>query len=117
MASSMATVVIFGKVGRKPEKRSDRAPVEFSVAVDQGWGENKSTNWFVVKLWGKAGEIALEHLDKGMVVTASGEFGLRSYTAKDGTVKSALEVNNATVAWTGGERKAAAPADDEEVPF
>jgi single-strand DNA-binding protein len=121
MASSMAQVTIFGRVGREPQKRSDRAPVEFSVAVDQGWGDNKTTNWFVVKVWGKAGEIALEHLSKGMIVSASGEFGLRTYTAGDGTQKSSLEVNNAVIAWTGGERKAAAPADDfgdnEQVPF
>jgi single-strand DNA-binding protein len=113
----MATVVIFGKVGRKPEKRSDRAPVEFSVAVDQGWGENKSTNWFVVKVWGKAGEIALEHLDKGMTVCASGEFGLRSYTTQDGVTKQSLEVNNAVVSWSGGAKPAQQPVEDDSVPF
>lgn len=121
MASSMAQVTIFGRVGREPQKRSDKAPVEFSVATDSGFNDKKVTHWWTVKVWGKAGEIALEHLTKGSIVSASGEFGLRTYTAGDGTQKSSLEVNNAVIAWTGGERKSAAPADDfgpdSDLPF
>lgn len=119
MASSMAQVTIFGRVGRDPQKRSDRAPVEFSVAADQGWGDSKTTNWWTVKVWGKAGEIALEHLAKGMTVSATGEFGLRTYKAQDGTEKVSLEVNDAKVAWQGGERKSppASTDPDSDLPF
>ena len=113
MASNMATIQIFGRVGSDPVKRSDRAPVEFRVAVDTGWGENKVTHWWTCKIWGKPGEIALEHLAKGMVVSASGEFGLRQYTTADGATKQSLEINNAVCAWSGGAKPAAKPVEED----
>lgn len=90
MAFSLATITICGKVGRDPEQKSPTAPVQFSVACDQGYGDKKRTNWFTVKVFGKAGEIALQHVSKGQQATINGRFETDVYTNKDGKEVTSL---------------------------
>lgn len=78
----MKTIVIAGTIGKDAVFRRTQGgePVlGFSVAVDDGYGENKSTMWFDVSLWGKRGEKLEPHLKKGTRVTVSGEFGSRAH--------------------------------------
>jgi len=92
MGYSMAQMTATGRVGRDPEKRTDKSPVEFNIAVDQGWGDKKQTNWITVKVWGKDGDFAMQAVSKGDLVTAAGKFEIRNYVGKDGAAKYALEL-------------------------
>lgn len=81
----MKQIVIAGTIGKDAVLRRTPAgePVlGFSVAVDDGYGENKSTMWFDVNVWGKRGQSLEPHLKKGTRVTVSGEFGTRQHEAK-----------------------------------
>lgn len=78
----MKQIVLAGAIGKDAVLRRTQAgePVlGFSVAVDDGYGENKSTMWFDVNLWGKRGQSLEPHLKKGVRVTVSGEFGSRQH--------------------------------------
>lgn len=96
----MQSVTIAGRVGRDAETRSTNSGsvTSFTVAVDQGYGQNKTTNWWRVSLWGQRGEKLAQYIRKGASVTVVGEFSLSEY---DG--KPQLNVNANDVALQGGK--------------
>lgn len=103
----MKTIVIAGRTGKDAEMRrtQDGTPVlTFAVAVDDGYGERKSTIWFDCSLFGKRGEGLQKHMLKGTAVTVSGELGRREY---EGKTYLQVRVNDVTLQGGGkqdGER-------------
>lgn len=53
----------------------------FRMACDAGYGNNKNTEW-IDCTYGR--DKIAEHLTKGSMIYAEGEFSHRSYTGKDG---------------------------------
>lgn len=80
----MQQVTISGRIGKDAETRDTHGGTvtSFNVAVDQGYGERKSTNWFRVSAWGKKGAGAAPYLLKGGVVTVVGELEFSEYEGK-----------------------------------
>lgn len=122
----MKTICIAGTVGKDAVMRrtNEGEPVlGFSVAVDDGYGENRSTMWFDVSLWGKRGQSLEPHLKKGTRVTVSGEFGTRIHESKTYFTCRAYDI----ALQGGGERKETPEKDsygnqpanfpDDDIPF
>ena len=64
----MKQIVIAGRTGKPAELRRTQngdAVLSFSVAVDDGFGQNKKTLWFDCSVWGKRGETLKDMLPKG----------------------------------------------------
>jgi single-strand DNA-binding protein len=104
----MKTIVIAGRLGRDAELRRTQGgdPVlSFPVAVDDGYGERKSTMWFDCSVWGKRAEALSSHLVKGMAVAVSGDLGKREH---DGKTYLTVRVSELTMQG-GGERQDAKP--------
>lgn len=102
----MKTVTIAGTIGKDAVVRRTQggdAITGFSVAVDDGYGENKSTIWFDVSMWGKRGENVSKLLTKGTKVTVSGELGFREH---EGKTYHTVRANDLTL--QGGPRQAQA---------
>lgn len=80
----MKTISISGTIGRDAETRQagQTTVTSFSVAVDDGWGENKTTIWFDCSVWGTRGEKVAQYMLKGGKVSLSGEFGMREHNGK-----------------------------------
>lgn len=81
----MKTITLAGTIGKDAVLRRTQGgePVlGFSVAVDDGYGENKQTMWFDITLWGKRGQSLEPHLKKGSKVTVCGDFGSRQHESK-----------------------------------
>lgn len=94
--STPAIITIEGYVGRDPEIRyfeSGSILTELSVACSQGTGDEKHTDWFKVKIWGKSAEFVAENFKKGDPVGVVGDFATEEWTAQDGTVRTSLVVN------------------------
>ena len=68
------------------------ANLSFTMAIDDGYGENKKTYYIPVIVWGKSAENLCSRLIKGTQVAISGKIVARSYDAKDGTKKYVTEV-------------------------
>lgn len=64
------------------------AVANFSLAVDVGYGQNKSTLWTRCALWGKRAESLVEYLKKGSMVAVSGEASLRAWQTNSGETKT-----------------------------
>lgn len=81
----MKTLTIAGRVGKDAVLRHTNggdSVLGFSVAVDDGYGENKSTLWFDCSVWGKRAAALAPHLTKGTALAASGELGTRQHEDK-----------------------------------
>ena len=56
----------------------------FNLAIDQGYGERKTTAWVRVSVWGKQAEACHQHLSKGdMVCVHSERFQVAVWSAQD----------------------------------
>ena len=99
--------ILAGNVGREPEMRylpDGTCVTNFSLAVNDGWGENKKTIWFRVSTWRKQAEICNEYLSVGSKVLIEGRIRAdengnpRLWTRQDGSVGSSFEItaNNVT---------------------
>lgn len=110
-----------GRLGHDAELRftQDSKPVlNFSLAVDTGWGDRKETLWIDCTLWGERGEKLHPHLVKGKQLTVSGDVGLRTFQKRDGSAGAALTVNVQRLTLQGGgeQRPAAAPPPARPAP-
>lgn len=66
----------------------------FTVAVNPRFGgDDKPAQFFNVTAWRGLSESCAKYLDKGKKVAVVGELTARTYTAKDGSAKVALEIS------------------------
>lgn len=100
----MKQITIAGRLGKDAELRRTQGgdPVlSFPVAVNDGYGERKSTMWFDCTVWGKRADALSSHLVKGMAVAVSGDLGKREH---DGKTYLTVRVSELTMQG-GGERQ------------
>ncbi|CAG9702627.1 Single-stranded DNA-binding protein [Clostridium neonatale] len=105
----------------------------FTLAIDDGYGENKKTDFIPIVLWGKSAESLSSYLIKGTLIAVSGRISTRSYDAKDGTKRYVTEIvadNFGGVKLLGGKKQDnfnqdpfanfdedIKPIDDGDMPF
>lgn len=56
--------------------------ITFSVAVNDGYGQNKTTMFFDCTMYGKRGLAVADYLKKGTKVAVSGDLTMREYNGK-----------------------------------
>lgn len=92
--STINSVTLIGRLGQDPEIRhtSDGSTVaNFRIAVDNGYGEQKTTSWIRIVAWKKTAEAIEQYVHKGSLVGISGRLQERKYE-KDGDTRSVIEV-------------------------
>ena len=78
----MNKIFEIGRLTRDPEVRytqSGKAVCTFSIAVDDGYGENKKAYFFPVVVWNKSAEACGKSLVKGSKVAVTGKLTSRQY--------------------------------------
>lgn len=92
----MNKVTISGNVAKDIELRMTAGkgtPVATtSIAVNDGYGENKKTYFVNIVVWGKQAEFFANNVVKGQKVWVNGKLTIRDYEAKDGTKRYVTEV-------------------------
>lgn len=122
-----------GRLGRDAEVRHTSAgkPVTtFAVAIEDGFGDHKTTTWMDCAMFGERGEKVAGYIRKGDRIGVTGSIRLDTYTTRDGVEKSkvALRVADITLLGSksdGGQRTqrqaqpepAADDFEDTEIPF
>jgi len=101
--------------------------VQFSLATNDGWGENKKTNWHNVKCFGRSTDYVLSYGRKGCLVYVSGELdyyqtereGVKvTYTsikARDVQIVSSKDAAPIEKSFAGSSKGSAVSFDD--LPF
>lgn len=83
--SGYISVTVVGSLGRDPEVRatpSGKRVANFSIAVDQGYGDNKKVEWVNVVVFDKLADLAEKFLKKGKQVALSGTLQTSSWDDK-----------------------------------
>lgn len=126
-----------GRLGRDAEVRHTQAgkPITtFAVAIEDGFGDNKTTTWLDCAMFGERGEKIASYIRKGDRIGVTGSIRLDTYTTRDGVEKSkvALRVQDVTLlggkqdaprseprpsGGTGPVEHASDSFDDSEIPF
>ena len=135
-------IIITGRLGKDPEQvdtKSGTPMCKFSLATDDGYGDNKRTNWHRVKVFGKTAEHCMTYLTKGRMVQVVGRIEYDKYD-KNGVTVYTTDVMANTVEFIGGKQDCAGyepaaqnvgtvvnnadnmaadggGADDEDLPF
>ena len=88
-------VILMGRLTRSPELRHTGAgtPVcNFTVAVDNGYGENKQTDFINCVAWNKSAEFVEKYFGKGSMIIVIGRIATRTWEGQDGKRNYATEV-------------------------
>lgn len=81
----MQFITITGALGRDAELKRTKTGDEvlsFPVGVSQGYGDNKTTNWYRCSMWGKRAVNLQQYLMKGVKVAVAGEMKTGEYEGK-----------------------------------
>lgn len=122
----MKTITIAGRVGKDAVTRNTQTGdvTSWSMAVDDGYGDRKSTMWFDCSMWGKRGNTIARFLTKGTPCTVSGDLSQRTH---EGKTYLTVNVNDVTLQGKPSERsdqghqsevkRMEKSVMDDEIPF
>lgn len=91
----MNSVILIGRLTKDIELRyttSQMAVTKFTVAIDEGYGENKKTNFISCMAFGKTAENMERFTGKGKKIGVQGRIQTGSYTNKDGATVYTTDV-------------------------
>lgn len=95
---------------------NDKRLLEVSVAVNTGYGNNKKTTWYKIKVWGNRADTLAPMLLKGTAVAGCGELSTNEWDGSDGKHHTDLEINCSVinVQSSGKKQEDASAASTEE---
>ena len=92
----MNRVILTGNITKDAELRytaNDKAYSKFSIANNEGYGDNKKTTFFNCTLWGKSAENLNRFLTKGQKVLITGKVEINDYKDKEGVERKIIDIN------------------------
>jgi single-strand DNA-binding protein len=72
---------------------NEKAYSKFTIANNEGFGDNKKATFFNCTLWGKSAENLNRYLVKGQKVLITGKIDINKYTDKEGVNRQNIEIN------------------------
>ena len=87
--------ILMGRLTKDPELRRTNSgtPVcSFTIAIDNGYGENKTTDFVNCVTWNKTAEFVEKHFTKGKMIIVIGRISIRTWEGSDGKKNYATEV-------------------------
>ena len=120
----MNVVCLIGRLGKDPELRVTQggtSVARFDLAVNRR-DENKTTDWFTVKCFGKVAESTGQYMRKGCLVGVTGRIQIDKYTDKEGKSRKAMTVIASQVdflsrASESNQATQSVPQEDYDEPF
>lgn len=109
-----------GTLGRDADVKTlegGKSVINFSIAVNEGYGDKKTTLWISCAKWGEKTAVA-QYLTKGSKVAVSGQVGIRTYKGKDGSDKSemTIKVNELHLIGSKSDAEYSEPTASKPVP-
>ena len=115
-------VILMGRLTKDPELRhtGTGTPVAtFTVASDNGYGENKKTDFINCVAWNKTAEFVSKWFAKGRMIVLVGRLSTRTWEGEDGRKNYVTEVvvNEVTFAGEKREDTTTDSDDDDFIPI
>lgn len=101
--------ILMGRLTRDPELRhtGSGTPVcSFSIAIDNGYGDNRSTDFINCVAWNKTAEFVEKYFTKGRMIIVVGRIQTRTWEGQDGKKNYATEVVASEVSFGESKRNA-----------
>ena len=108
--------ILMGRLTRDPELRhtGSGTPVcSFSIAINNGSGENQTTDFINCVAWNKTAELVDKYFSKGRMIVVIGRIQSRSWEGQDGKKNYATEVVVSEVSF--GDSKKETEATDNAI--
>ena len=108
--------ILMGRLTKDPELRhtGTGTPVcSFSIAINNGSGENQTTDFVPCIAWGKTAEFVDKYFAKGRMIIVVGRISTRSWVGQDGKKNYATEVVVNEVAFGESKRMSDNHSGDE----
>ena len=120
----MNSICLMGRLTGDPELKTTQSGVSvtsFSVAVDRAYRskeQERQTDFIPCTAWRGTAEFITRYFRKGQRIAVQGTLQTRSYTANDGSKRTAFDVvvDNAFFCESKGGNAAGAPGYDSQVP-
>ena len=109
--------ILMGRLTRDPELRhtGSGTPVcSFSIAIDNGYGDNRQTDFINCVAWNKTAEFVEKYFTKGRMIIVVGRISTRTWEGQDGKKNYVTEVVASEVSF--GESKRAADDNGYTAP-
>lgn len=109
--------ILMGRLTRDPELRhtGSGTPVcSFSIAIDNGYGDNRQTDFINCVAWNKTAEFVEKYFTKGRMIIVVGRISTRTWEGQDGKKNYVTEVVASEVSF--GESKRAADENGYSAP-
>ena len=100
--------ILMGRLTREPELRhtgSGTAVCSFTVAVDNGYGEDKKTDFISCVAWNKSAEFVEKYFTKGRMIIVVGRIQTRTWEGQDGKKNYATDVVASEVSFGESKKK------------
>lgn len=88
-------VVLMGRLTKDPELRTTgtgKQVCNFTLAVDDGYGDSKRADFISCMAWNKTAEFISRYFKKGQKIAVAGRLHTRIWDGKDGKKNYATEV-------------------------
>ena len=110
-------VILLGRLTKDVElRRTDngKAVATFTVAVDNGHGENKKTDFINCVAWEKTAEFINNWFGKGRMIALVGRISTRTYEGQDGRKNYVTEVVVNEVSFADSKKDETTPKENED---
>lgn len=124
--------ILMGRLTKDPELRhtgTGKPVCNFSIAINNGYGENAQTDFINCVAWNKTAEFVSNYFTKGRMIIVIGRISTRSWDGQDGNKCYATEVVASEVSFGESKNNSSAAGDsssedfvpldgnDEDLPF
>ena len=117
--------ILMGRLTKDPELRhtnSGKAVATFTVAIDNGYGENKTTDFINCVAWEKTAEFIKNWFTKGRMIVLVGRIASKTWESEDGRKNYVTEVVVNEVSFAGEKKEETTgefvPVEnDEDLPW
>ena len=112
--------ILMGRLTRDPELRhtGTGTPVcSFTIAIDNGYGENRQTDFINCVAWNKTAEFVSNYFTKGKMIIVIGRISTRSWEGQDGKKNYATEVVASEVSFGESKRSQEGGGAYQSAPY
>lgn len=110
-------VILLGRLGANPEIRQTQngtVVATLSLATNDGIGDNITTEWHRVIIFGKAAEVIKEHCKKGSQLFVEGRIRTNKWQDKSGKDQYTTEIVASNFQFIGGGERREQPPIKED---
>ena len=110
---SFQKTIIAGYVGGDVAaiQTSDSKVANFSVAVNESFGDTTKTTWFQIAAWNALADMVTAHITKGQLVLVDGRISANTWVDVEGNLQFALRLTAQTIRLLGGKPSSEADTD------